>query len=59
MTDREMYTALRREFLHLQREKAELEVAYGKLTMEYRMAAGLCTCGAIEQGHDDEIGASY
>lgn len=56
MSDREMYQALRREFLTLQREKAEAEVALGRLRGEFREAAGLCTCGAYS--HDeDESGA--
>lgn len=51
-----MYQALRREFLTLQREKAEAEVALGRLRGEFREAAGLCTCGAYS--HDeDESGA--
>lgn len=54
MTEREMYVALRREFLTLQREKAEVEVAYGRLRAEYLAAAGSCSCGAYgTEGHDD------
>jgi hypothetical protein len=53
-----MYQALRREFLTLQREKAEVEVALGRLRGEFRTAAGLCSCGAYshdesEPGADD------
>lgn len=53
MTDKEMYQALRREFLTLQREKAEVEVAYGKLRS--RILAAGCTCGALHHvmGHDE------
>jgi hypothetical protein len=58
MSDREMYQALRREFLTLQREKAEVEVALGRLRGEFRTAASLCSCGAYshdesEPGADD------
>ena len=58
MTDREMYEALRREFLTLQRQKAEVEVAYGKLRSKLLESAGLCTCGVLHQvlGHDQPQG---
>lgn len=54
MTDREMYAALRREFMTLQREKAEVEVAYGRLRSRTLEAASLCTCGALQEllGHE-------
>lgn len=54
MTDREMYEALRREFMTLQRQKAEVEVAYGRLRNRLLESAGLCTCGVLKEvlGHD-------
>lgn len=54
MTDREMYEALRREFITLQREKAEVEVAYGKLRSRLLESSSICTCGALHEvlGHE-------
>jgi hypothetical protein len=56
MTDREMYEALRREFLTLQRERAEVEVAYGKLRSRLHEAIRLCTCGALHEGSEGGLG---
>lgn len=59
MTDREMYEALRREFVTLQRQKAEVEVAYGRLRSRFYEAGGLCTCGALQEllGHEGSDGS--
>lgn len=59
MTDREMYEALRREFMTLQRQKAEVEVAYGRLRSRLRETGSLCTCGAVQEllGHEGSDGS--